>query len=338
MSNICLLVLYNHNYESNIPRIEKLYKGRFSHIYHIMPFYTGDKENVIPVYESSFQFSGYITQAYATLKNLKTKFSHFCVIADDIILNPEINETNILEKLNLGKNSGYIDNLTPLTRDALFGGPGCWNWCYSIFLHFKRQANACEFSKHIPTFDQAVEYFKEKGISLDNMPSEQDFSLASKYVEQDAGCYYIWHVKGTFEECKLNELKKKHKRRYLLTKLFKTEIKPKKYPPIYPLAYGCSDFIVIPDSSMKKFCHLCGVFAAARIFVECAIPTSMVMSVPDIKKFKDTKFKTCINLYTAQERDELANSYNYSLGVLFKNFPENCLFIHPVKLSKWSDK
>lgn len=61
---IALLVLYNHRYDKNIPRIEKLYEGKFSHIFHLMPFYDGDHPNVFPVYESSYYFQSYIAQAY----------------------------------------------------------------------------------------------------------------------------------------------------------------------------------------------------------------------------------------------------------------------------------
>lgn len=337
-NKVCLLVLYNHNYESNISRIEKIYKGRFKYIYHIMPFYTGNKKNVIPVYESSFQFSGYITQAYSVLKNLKTKFSHFCIVADDIILNPQLNDTNFLEKLNLDEKSGYINTLYPLTKENLFKGKSYWIWSYSILIHFLKQANACEFLKHIPTFEQAVQHFKEKGLPLDNMPSKKDFDLASEYVELDDSCYYKWNVKATFEQCLLRQLKRKRKIQYLLSKLFKNKIKYKKDNPIYPLVYGYSDFIIIPNSSMKQFCHLCGVFAAARIFVESAIPTSMVLTIPKLKKFEDTKFKKYTNQHSNEERDELVNAYGKSLDTLFKKFPKDCLFLHPIKLSQWREK
>ena len=74
-TKIALLVIYNHRYDKNILRIEQIYEGRFSHIYHVVPFYDGNKENVITVFDSSFQFQGYISQAYQHLKN--KKFSHF---------------------------------------------------------------------------------------------------------------------------------------------------------------------------------------------------------------------------------------------------------------------
>lgn len=63
-NKLALMVIYNHRFDKNIELIEKLYSPSFSNIFHIIPFYDGNKENVIPVYESSYQFEGYISQAY----------------------------------------------------------------------------------------------------------------------------------------------------------------------------------------------------------------------------------------------------------------------------------
>ncbi|MBR2165594.1 MAG: hypothetical protein IJ915_03500 [Paludibacteraceae bacterium] len=93
MNKIALLIIYNHRYDKNIDRLENLYKGKFSHIYHIMPFYDGNIENVIPVYESSYRFQSYITQAFQHLKD--KGFTHYFIVADDMLLNPQINETNL---------------------------------------------------------------------------------------------------------------------------------------------------------------------------------------------------------------------------------------------------
>ena len=60
MKKVALLVVYNHRNDRNIPRVQEIYKSRFSHIFHIVPFYDGhvDGEEVIPVYENSFYFEG----------------------------------------------------------------------------------------------------------------------------------------------------------------------------------------------------------------------------------------------------------------------------------------
>src|SRR5438309_2566399 len=57
-SKAALIIVFNHRYDKNIPLLETLYEGRFSNIYYLVPFYDGEKENVIPVYENSFRFQG----------------------------------------------------------------------------------------------------------------------------------------------------------------------------------------------------------------------------------------------------------------------------------------
>lgn len=108
-TKIALLVIYNHRFDKNIGRIRELYAGRFSHIYHIMPFYDGNENDVIPVYESSYCFSGYISQAYTHLKHLG--FTHFFVVADDMILNPSLNEHSIWEQMGIDYSDSYIDEI-----------------------------------------------------------------------------------------------------------------------------------------------------------------------------------------------------------------------------------
>lgn len=108
-TKIALLVIYNHRFDKNIGRIRELYAGRFSHVYHIMPFYDGNENDVIPVYESSYCFSGYISQAYTHLKHLG--FTHFFVVADDMILNPSLNEHSIWEQMGIDYSDSYIDEI-----------------------------------------------------------------------------------------------------------------------------------------------------------------------------------------------------------------------------------
>lgn len=115
-----LLVVYNHRFDKNIGRIRELYANRFSYIYHVMPFYDGNEPDVIPVFDSSYCFSGYIAQAYSHLRN--NGFTHFFVVADDMILNPSINEDSIWERLGIGYQDAYIDEMVCFQ----YGGKRWW--------------------------------------------------------------------------------------------------------------------------------------------------------------------------------------------------------------------
>ena len=56
MEKVALIIIYNHKFDQNIDVLEKLYQGSFSHVYHLVPFYTGKKVNVISIYENSRYF------------------------------------------------------------------------------------------------------------------------------------------------------------------------------------------------------------------------------------------------------------------------------------------
>lgn len=119
MNNLCFMVLFNHRYDQNIKKIKKLYQDRFSDIYLLMPFYDGPSVNglnIIPVYESSFRFQGYIAQAYQRISQLGKNYRHYVVIGDDLILNPGLNEANILSYMNLQEGESYITNLAQLNE------------------------------------------------------------------------------------------------------------------------------------------------------------------------------------------------------------------------------
>ncbi|MBR0093745.1 MAG: hypothetical protein IJP91_00540, partial [Synergistaceae bacterium] len=56
---ICLVVIFNHRYNQNVEKLQKIYGTKFSDIYYVVPFKTDEVpdyllSNVIRVYESSF--------------------------------------------------------------------------------------------------------------------------------------------------------------------------------------------------------------------------------------------------------------------------------------------
>lgn len=102
---VCLLIIYNHRYDDNIEKLEKIYGSRFSDIYHIVPFYDGIKKNVIPVFECSFRFEGYVAQA---MGHIEKSYEHYLFVADDAILNPTIYEGNYKDWFGLTDQSAFI--------------------------------------------------------------------------------------------------------------------------------------------------------------------------------------------------------------------------------------
>ena len=107
MSKICLSIVFNHQFEKNIPKLREIYGQKFSTIRYLSPFSESKDDEVIPIYESSIHFQGYFAQAYL---HLPKDFDYYVFCADDLLLNPELNEGNLIEKLNCNR-SGYIKYL-----------------------------------------------------------------------------------------------------------------------------------------------------------------------------------------------------------------------------------
>lgn len=304
---VALMIIYNHRYDKNIEKIEALLKGKFSNIYHIIPFYDGTKENVITIYESSFFFSGYIAQAYEKIKN--QNFTHFIFTADDIIINPIINENNFLEIIGLKDNESFIPKFIEFgvktkeiwhrIGDAIKYNP------YNV-------SSGAEIKTILPSYTIAKEYFRKYDLNksfsipfikaLRNLISMHSIYHSYIYTLMPA---LIKLIKHPFSEYKLN----------------------------YPLVGSYSDFFITTADVMPKFSQYCGAFAATNLFVEIAIPTALVLAATNIKTEKDTILKG--KAFWNNEIEQQCQKYHYRLEELLNNFPKEQIYHHPVKLSKW---
>jgi len=306
MNNVVLIIIYNHQYNANIDILEKLYKNRFSNIYHLVPFYNGDKSNVIPVYDNSFYFQGYVSQGFSNYYN--ECYEHYFFVSDDLVLNPVINETNYAEHLKLNSRTSFIPELR-----SLHDVDGWWARVSDAF-HWKiNRISGVEVHNQLPKYDVAIEKFQQYGLRIDPLRFDQIWRKPSN--------------KAAFIDLFKNN------RRYVF-RYMKNKITKKTYNLSYPLIGSYSDIFVVSSLSIKQFCHYCGVFAATKLFVEVGLPTSLVLSAEEIVIEKNLKLKGKA-LWTKEQLSEL-DVYNYSLSSLISNFPKEYLYLHPVKLSKWT--
>ncbi|MBB1284677.1 hypothetical protein HRH25_09865 [Flavisolibacter sp. BT320] len=269
-----------------------------------MPFYSGEQENVIPVYCSSIYFQGYVAQGYKSF--FKKEFSHYFFIADDLILNPLINEKNYRQYLKLGASTCFIPRLSALAENRKF-----WPVNFHALL-YEVESPGVEAKSQIPSYAEALELLQRHG--LENKPLT---------VNQ------VWKKPESVKEW-WNTVKRDH--RYLGRALRAKLGKDEKHPA-YPLVRSYSDIFVVSADAIKKFAHYCGVMAATRLFVELAIPTSMVFAAKEIVTEKDLELQGSA-LWT-EEDFTLLNKYQNNLHSLLEDFPEGRLYIHPVKLSQW---
>jgi hypothetical protein len=320
-NKVALIFIFNHKFDKNINVLENIYKDRFSHIYHLVPFYTGDKPNVISVYESSQYFQGYIAQG---LKHyFKEEYEHYFFIGDDLILNPAINENNYKEYFKLSPEASFIpeifnlhnltnnDTLRFLPVNKLTGNSGKWHWCKitEFIKTYKHSSYGVENSKEMPSYKEAETILKNHGYEI----------KTCNYYDMYGGIFPLNSATGKFMY---------HSKSYF-----------KKFQLPYPVVGSYSDIVIVSKSSIKNFCHYCGVFATNKLFVEFAIPTALLLASNEvITEPRIGKRGNIYWLYTKKEVDKYQDDmkpYNNNLNELLQKFPQNKLYIHPIKLSKW---
>lgn len=288
---VALLVIYNHRFDKNIPIVQRLYSKRFSNIYHIVPFYDGKVEgaNVIPVYESSYYFQGYISQAYSHISGMG--YTHFLIIADDLILNPEINEHSLWEKVGISDKDCFV----PAEPIVLQEHKDFWSPLWEG-LKYKVNISGVEVKNILPSREEALVRFKHHNIPTTPVP----YSILFRHWK-----YFLLAIKKIPWNRRLN----------------------------YPLVGCYSDTFLVTADVMDNFCKYCGAFAATNLFVELAIPTSLVLSTNNLKFDKDIKLH-----YGAFWPNTIGflDKYENSLDKLINDYPEDMFFVHPVKLSKWT--
>ena len=313
--NIALIVLFNHRYDKNLPILEGMYKERFSNRYYLVPFYDGDMKNVIPVYGRSIFFEIYIAQAYNILKD--KGFDYYYIIADDMIINPMINENNILEFFELQDGESWIPHLRLIREQKQF-------WLGTLAAYTYRPVQKyVETKGELPSMEEAIKKFELQGlnnpIKLSRKDVFREFTLKTTYLADKArlALRIISRIKHPFR---------------------------KSANMSYPLAASYSDTLLVSGNTMPQFAHYCGVFGATSLFVEVAIPTALVLaSEKKIKTEKDifrsgrSYWKTPDNVFCEDERytwDHLEKEYE-NLDDLMAHFPKDAIYMHPIKLSKW---
>jgi hypothetical protein len=303
---VALIVIYNHKYEKNIKLIERLYKDRFSTIYHLVPFYTGAQENVIPVYENSHYFQGYVAQGLSRFYN--ERFTHYFFVADDMILHPDMNENNYFEYFGLDEKKSFISEIFSIYKSD-------WFWPHAKeAVFFQISQEGIEVKGELPDAGEAERRLLKNGAIARPLQQEKPLKWKHLYGKLNRNMFY-----------------KKNRDPFL--HWLGDSIRKKRYALSYPLVAGYSDIFIVSAPAIKTFSHYCGVFSALNLYVESAIPTALALSSEAVVTEEDLPLKGK-PLWTSEEYKYLL-PYQNNLEQLMKNFPE-VLYIHPVKLSQWN--
>lgn len=305
-----LVVFFNHRFEKNIPRLRDYYQARFPKLRFICPFYRGSDSDVSAVYDSSARFQNFFVQARSDY--LDDECSHYVFIGDDLILNPALNESNLLRELRLDGQTAFISCLQaahkmPFVYQHLM--PALHAVGGNVFVNHKPE---------LPDYDAALEHFARHGFELGYF-THNNLRYHGDRWKRFPG---LWSAL---------KLVARHRAKRILDLLRHKQSRPS--IPSYPMLYGNSDFVVVPHAAMKDFLHYCGVFAAMNLFVEFALPTALLFACERVKTIKDTAYQPG-DLFDEQ-RKHFAEQYGYDFNVLLREFSPNVLYYHPVKLSQW---
>ena len=332
--SVALIIVYNHKHEENIEILERIYRKGFPHIYHLVPFYQGKKSNVIAVYEGSYFFQGYFAQGLH--RYFKEEYTHYLFIHDDLLLNPAINEINYQNFFQVGAHHSFLPSLFNLYEEKRWGWVrDNYNWDPYNPIY------GTQIGQEFPSYDEAMQIY--------NKPQPSKFKFIDKplqymqihfryYLSIRAMCRktpeYIWRfLKGDMGILRLYCHSFIYNIKFHIANMY-AKLTNFHYHLTYPLVAGYSDIIIVPAKNIKKFCHYCGILAATNLFVEIAIPTALMLSGAEIVTQKMLTFSTKI-MWSYEEYTEFAERYSNKLSLLLKDFPKDCLYVHPVKLSQW---
>ena len=326
MSNsVALIIIFNHRYDKNIPVLESIYEDRFSNVYYLVPFYDGDKPNVIPVYESSFQFQGYMAQGFR--QYFREEYEHYLFVADDLLLHPAINEDNYKEWFGLTNEASFIPEIFSLhdlpNNDTVRFIPSSiknskvtkWYWWrLKQLIHYQHGSEGIETGKEMPGYEEAERIIRNHGYNLQPLQVKDVFGTTQSFADRKTWKQWI---------------------KYFLNRV----IHRKGFNLPYPVVGSYSDLVIVSGQSIKKFAHYCGVFAANGLFVEFAVPTALLLSSEKIVTEPKLGRRGAIYWpYTKRETDDYKKAlqpYGNNLASLLTNFPKDTLYIHPIKLSQW---
>jgi len=318
MNKVALIILFNHNYEANLSRLDAIYSSRFKNIWYVMPFYQGHRDDVISVYENSYYFQGYIAKALEQIKN--NNFEHYIIIGDDLILNPNINENNYRDYFKVDDETAFVPepfllNDIKVTKPNRPMAP-FWHWALTA-LNFNLKQPGIECANYLPNYDEALALLKTHGYDF-----TPEFPIGAYKYNQ----LLSFSTDKTELGLKTDYLKK------FGTKIIKNIIYKKSLQ--YPLIGSYSDCVVIPHKHVQHIIQYFGITAAMHLFVEIGLPTSIALAVPKIISESAISHKG-LTFWLPSEVAEFEARYGNSFKKLQEEYPLNTLYVHPVKLSRW---
>lgn len=151
-TNINLIVIFNHNYARNIPRLDAIYSGRFTSATYILPNVAPDSPRCLSFPVGSYSYHTLIFHGIDNLlkRGAVDENAWYFFTQDDVYLNKNFSQNNVSRFFTPTKeySSFYYDN--PLTRKWSYSSD--WSWSTRVL-------NSLEKQRH-PTYGNGFEGFK----------------------------------------------------------------------------------------------------------------------------------------------------------------------------------
>lgn len=310
---VALVFFFNHRFDGNFSPLKGIYGARFSTVRFIVPFYTGSDDDVIPVYENSLNFSGFFSQAFNDLAHLNAQ--HLLFVADDAFLHPDLDENNFDDFFRPAQNWGYISKLDWFDKEQTF-----WGQTRQAMAWAPASASGVEIGDELPSPDEADVLLARHGFSSRKINlrrlTPNPFHLPTSLRGIPRALFLAFSG---------------------LTTIVRLVFQPGPRLKLnYPLVGGYSDVFAISSNLLPEFSRLCGIFAAARLHSEIAVPTALCLACNTITQ--DQKLSFCGEIIWPDQNGHLGrlDDLGFSLRALQSTWPSNSLFVHPIKLSKWT--
>lgn len=288
----CLVIVFNHAYPANIEKLRRIYGRRFSNIVFLLPNVRVPNDlDCFTGYRGSYCFHGLIADARDFLRARNADVYVFA--ADDLLLDPALDEHTIVDALHLREHDGFVSSFEFLAGkrrrndddpSTLFDPGESWMWTARIASrlnsrHWLFGSGVEGYLKELPDRDTAIARFEHYGTP----------SLQLDCSNADAPGLTTHH-----------ELP-------------------------FPMAYGVSDLFAVRRDRFERFAHYLGVFASLDLFVEAAVPTALILATDRTVTARDIGRDFCWATGPGQPLAAVAEIDRW--------FPAAQLFVHPVKLS-----
>jgi hypothetical protein len=323
-SRCALITIFNHKYERNIPLLEKIYARTFSRRKYIVPFAESGRPDVINVYANGLSFGHHIAQAAESF--IADDIDFYVFAADDLILNPALDEHNIVGRLGLDADTGYIKSI--VSADTLRYG-----FMWSAHASFSLRFPGFDWQSELPPREKAERKFAGMGLHA-GRPAPRGRQDVAWTLAQFRRWRYL----------------------FLLNLLMTGK------RSAYPLLTGYADFVIVPSSAIRAFAQYCGVLSATNMQAEIVVPTALALAcdklrteLPIGQHFLDgTPNMPSLSVEDQRTRGhepaqgrlrglelwgpsiaEFEAAHERKVDRLFDQFPDDRLYVHPIKLSRW---